>query len=150
MNDFWGFSWEGLVVFVLVMVPNLFYFWLPKSSGAGRAGSHHWMLDVIEHASQAIFVLLLVFWGSRHDSPMLSPYTLGMAVFLFVYYLLWILYFRGFRNLTVLLGMAVAPVAYFILAEIWLHKGPAIVPTVIFGVTHIIITYIDYRSVHKS
>lgn len=150
MSDFWGFSWEGLVVFILVMVPNLFYFWLPKSSGAGRAASHHWLLDVIEHASQAVFVLLLVFFRRSQVSHVLSPYTLGMAVFLFVYYLLWILYFRGFRNLTVLLGMAASPVVYFILAEIWLYKGPAIVPTAIFGVTHIVITYIDYQSVHKS
>lgn len=87
----------------------------------------------------------LVFLISRHDSPLLSPYTLGMAIFLFVYYLLWIFYFRGYKTLTVLLGMAVVPVAYFILAEIWLHKGPAIVPTAIFGFTHIVITYIDYR-----
>ncbi|MFD1773873.1 hypothetical protein [Paenibacillus rhizophilus] len=148
MNYFWGFSWEGLVVFILVMIPNLFYFWLPNSSGSGRTPSKHLILDIMEHGSQAIFIFLLVFLISKQGAPMLSPYTIGMAILLLLYYLLWIFYFRGYKNFTVLLGMAVVPVAYFILAEIWLHKIPAVVPTVIFGVTHIVITYIDYRSAH--
>jgi len=96
----------------------------------------------------AIFILLLVFLVSKKDSPILSPYTIYIAILLISYYALWIFCFADNKNLTILLGMAVLPVAYFILAEIWLHNFPAIIPTVIFGIAHIIITYIDCRPIY--
>ncbi|WP_058301097.1 hypothetical protein [Gorillibacterium timonense] len=148
----WGFSWEGLVVFLLVMVPNLFYFWLPQADAdlvkAEHNGSYR-LWTLIEHASQAVMVALLVFLTSRSSSSFLSPYTLGMAVFLLSYYGMWGFYFRGRRNRLLLLGMAVFPVVYFVLAQLWLHNVPALVPTGIFGIAHVWITICDDQQTSK-
>lgn len=145
MDYYFAFSWKGLLVFLLPMIPNIFYFLYPKLSASGSTANRHLILDIIEHGSQAIFILLLVVLISKKNSPILSSYTIFIAILLLSYYAFWIIYFTGNKNLTILLGMAVLPVVYFILAEIWLHNFPAIIPTVFFGTAHIIITYMDYH-----
>ena len=139
-----GFSWKGLIIFLLPMIPNVFYFLIPASDVSGNNVNTHLILDVFEHGSQAIFIFLLIFVTRKQTSEILCPYTIGMAIMLIFYYLLWIFCFTGKANLGILLGMAVLPVVYFIFAEMWLHNYLAIIPTAIFGVIHVIITYMDF------
>lgn len=148
MGYSFGFSWKGLLAFLLIMIPNMFYFFVPNLAASGRATSNHLIWDIIEHVSQAIFIILLMFLVNKQDSPMVSPYTVCMAILLLSYYVLWTFYFTGNKNLVILLGMATLPVAYFALAEIWLHILPAIIPTAIFGFVHIVITYMDFQNSH--
>lgn len=63
-------------------------------------------------------------------------------------FLLWamdIVFYRQ-RKLDYFLGMAVLPVVYFILAEIWLQNYLAIIPTVLFGIVHVINTYLSIAN----
>ena len=144
MNYYLGFSMKGLIIFLLPMIPNIFYFLFPAPEVTGNIANNHIILDVLEHGSQAIFIFMLIFVISKQTSRIQSPYTTGMAILLIFYFALWILYFTGKANLIILLGMAILPVAYFILAEIWLNNYLAIIPTVLFGIVHVIITYINY------
>ncbi|MBZ9685611.1 hypothetical protein G9F72_004495 [Clostridium estertheticum] len=144
MLDYLGFSWKGVIVFLLPMIPNIFYFLIPASDVSSTNVNTHLILDVLEHGSQAIFIFLLIFVTRKQTSEILCQYTIGMAIILICYYALWIFCFTGKANLGILLGMAVIPVVYFILAEMWLHNYLAIIPTVIFGVLHVIITYMDF------
>ncbi len=146
MDYTFGISWKGILIFLLPMIPNIFYFLFPKVNVPGNAANKHLILDIAEHGSQAVFVFLLVFLLSKQDSAVLSFYTLGLAVILLTYFVLWIFFFLGTKKLMILLGLAILPVAYFILAEIWLHNIPAVIPTVIFGIIHTIITCLDYKK----
>lgn len=148
MNNYFGFSWSGLIVFLLPMIPNVFYFLIPVTEASENKVKGHLLLDILEHGSQAVFIFLLVFVISKQTSEILSPYTIGMAIMLIFYYILWIIYFKGKANLIILLGMAVLPVVYFILAELWLHNYLAIIPTILFGIVHVTITYIDFQLKH--
>jgi hypothetical protein len=139
-----GFSWKGLVIFLLPMIPNVFYFLIPASDVSGNNVNTHLILDVLEHGSQVIFIILLIFVIKKQTSEILCTYTISMATMLIFYYVLWIFCFIGKSNLLILLGMAVIPVIYFILGEMWLHNYLAIIPTVFFGVIHLIITYMDF------
>ena len=143
-----GFSWKGLVVFLLPMLPNILFFILPNPNISTAAINNHFLLDVIEHGSQSIFFALLIFMVSKKESPVLCSYTILMAIILLSYYGFWIAYFTIGSNFIMLMSMAVLPVIYFILAEIWLHNLLAITPLTIFAIVHIIITYIDYYSSH--
>lgn len=144
MNYYLGFSWKGLIVFLLPMIPNIFYFMFPAPEGTGIIANNHMILDVLEHGCQAIFIFMLIFVISKQTYKIQSSYTIGMAMLLIFYFALWILYFTGKANLIILLGMAIVPVIYFIVAEIWLNNYLAIIPTVLFGLLHVIITYINY------
>ena len=138
-----GFSIKGLIVFLLPMIPNLFYFWLPKTGDRMKNVKKHMVLDMVEHGCQGIFILLLIFLVNGKDSPVQSPYTLLFGIILILYFELWFFYFTGRKKLPILLGLAILPVIYFILAEIWLYNFPAVIPTVVFGSAHVIITYLD-------
>lgn len=131
MNYHFGFSWKGLIIFLLPMIPNIFYFLIPALDISGNNANSHLILDVLEHGSQAIFFFLLIFVVREQASEMRCPYIIGMAIMLIFYYGLWILYFTGNANSIIFLGMAVLPVVYFILAEIWLQNYLAIIPTVL-------------------
>jgi hypothetical protein len=143
-----GFSWKGLAVFLLPMFPNILFFILPDPNGSAVVANNHFLLDIIEHGSQAMFFALLIFCVSKKGSPILCGYTLLMIIILLSYYGLWIAYFTIGTNFIMLMSMAVLPVIYFILAEIWLHNVLAIAPLTIFGIVHVIITYIDYCPSH--
>ena len=140
-----GFSWKGLAVFLLSMLPNVLYFILKDSNGRSVIVNNHFLLDIIEHVSQVIFAVLLIFLVSRKEAPILFGYMVFISLFLLSYFGLWIVYFTVRVNFIILMLMAIIPVLYFILTEIWLHNLPAVVFTVIFGIAHLLITYIDYR-----
>ncbi|MEW9096465.1 MAG: hypothetical protein AB2417_15410 [Clostridiaceae bacterium] len=148
MSYDFGFSWKGFIVFLLPMIPNISYFLIPSSDVSGNNINSHLILDVLEHESQVIFIFMLIFLISKQTSEILCPYTIAMAIMLIFYYILWIFCFTGKTNLLILLGMAVIPVGYFILAEIWLHNYLAIIPTVLLGIVHVIITYMDFQLKH--
>ena len=143
-----GFSWKGLVVFLLPMLPNIFFFILQDPNGSTLVNNNHFLLDIIEKGSQTIFFALLIFGVSKKVSPVLCGYTIFMAILLLSYYGFWTAYFTTGTNFIVIMLMAIFPVVYFILAEIWLHNLLAIAPLTIFGIVHIIITYMDYYSSH--
>lgn len=140
-----GFSWKGLIIFILPMLPNVLFFIYKHQNGNMLAANNHFLLDIVEHGSQVIFAALLIFMVSRKDSPVLCGYTILMLILLLAYYGLWIGYFTIGADFIMLMAMAVLPVIYFILGEIWLHNIPAVIATALFGIVHIIITYMDYH-----
>lgn len=148
MKYYFGFSWKGFLIVLLPMIPNVFYFLFPNAISNGSIVGSHLILDIIEHGSQAIYIAFLIILITKKDTPLQSPYVAGMAILLLSYYILWILLFSGMKNLMVLICMSVFPVIYFILAEIWLHNFPAIAPTAIFGIVHVMITCMDFYAAH--
>jgi hypothetical protein len=144
MRYSFGFSWKGFLIVFLPMIPNIFYFLFPNAISSGKVENSHLILDVIEHGSQIIYITLLIFIITNKHVSLQSVYVIAIAIFLLSYYALWVLLFAGNKNLMILICMAVFPVIYFILAEIWLHNFLAIIPTAIFGIIHVIITYIDF------
>lgn len=149
MNYYFGFSIIGLIVFLLAMLPNIFYFIKSAPYASDKGSSKHLILDILEHGCQGIFLFMLIFILRGQDIEIVCPYTIAMSTMLILYYSMWILYFKGIINLKVLMGLAIFPVIYFILAEIWLNNYIAIIPTVIFGIAHVMITYKDYQFEHK-
>lgn len=141
-----GFSFRGLIIFLMPMIPNFFYLLMPYSSAAKGKQNKHLFLDILEHGSQAVFIFLLVFTVNSQSFELLTIYSMFMAAMLILYYILWSFYFFGRHNMIILLGLAIVPVIYFILGELWLLNYWAVVPTVIFGIVHVVITLIDYRS----
>lgn len=126
------------------MIPNFLYFAFPKILPS--KSTNHVLLDIIEHGSQAVLFVLLIFFSTKNDVPLQRIFLIGMIIFLIPYYLLWLLLILGYKNLFILMCMAVFPVIYFILGEIWIKNYPAILPTLVFGVVHSMITYKDFKG----
>ncbi|MDF2474246.1 MAG: hypothetical protein K0R21_2028, partial [Anaerocolumna sp.] len=144
VNYSFGFSLKGFIIFLLPMIPNLFYFLAPAASKFGGNVKNHFILDILEHGSQAVFFFMIIFLIRKQTLDFICSFSVGMVIALLVYYVLWILLFTGQSNLVILITMAILPVIYFILAEIWLNNYLAIIPTALFGIVHAFITYMDF------
>lgn len=140
-----GLSWQGLVVLALPMLPNVLFLVLENPNVSRTVTSHHPFLSIIEHGSQGIFAGLLVLLVSRRASPMTSAHVVVMGLLLLAYLGLWIAYFTIGASFSMLMCMAVVPVIYFVVAEIWLHNPLAIVFTAVFGIAHFAVTWLDFR-----
>ncbi|HHX12261.1 MAG TPA: hypothetical protein GX731_05525 [Clostridiales bacterium] len=145
MKYSFGVSWKGLLVIVLLIIPNAIFALFPDLMPISNSFKDHLPLDIIEHGTRAIYIALLISLRPQKEASLKKSYILPMTILLLAYYSLWLALLTGNHSFIVLLGMAIVPVIFLIFAELWLNIYPAILPTVIFGIIHVIITYIDYK-----
>ncbi len=144
MNLKASFSWVGLVVFALPMLINIAYVMFPPAGEAKPpAPVTHWV-EIVEQVSRIAYLLGVTLLVSRRPVSWRSAWLFLAAVFLILYYAVWIRYFALGREIALLkraflfvpMPLAVFPVLYFLCAAVWLHNVPAVIPMVIFGAAH--------------
>lgn len=144
MNLKVSFSWVGLVVFALPMLINIAYVMFPPTGEAKPpAPVTHWV-EIVEQVSRIAYLLAVTLLVSRRPVSWRSAWLFLAAVFLILYYAVWIRYFSLGREIALLkraflfvpMPLAVFPVLYFLCAAVWLHNVPAVILMVIFGAAH--------------
>lgn len=144
MNLKASFSWVGLVVFALPMLINIAYVMFPPAGEAKPpAPVTHWV-EIVEQVSRIAYLLAVTLLVSRRPVSWRSAWLFLAAVFLILYYAVWIRYFALGREIALLkraflfvpMPLAVFPVLYFLCAAVWLHNVPAVILMVIFGAAH--------------
>lgn len=144
MNLKVSFSWVGLVVFALPMLINIAYVMFPPAGEAKPpAPVTHWV-EIVEQVSRIAYLLAVTLLVSRRPVSWRSAWLFLAAVFLILYYAVWIRYFALGRESALLkraflfvpMPLAVFPVLYFLCAAVWLHNVPAVILMVIFGAAH--------------
>ena len=121
MNLKVSFSWIGLVVFALPMLINIVYAIFPPSGKAEQtAAVTHW-IEMVEQISRMAYLLAITLLVSRNPVHFRSVWLCLAAIFLLLYYVVWIRYFAGGRDIALLnrpfffvpMPLAVFPVLYF-------------------------------------
>lgn len=148
MNLNVSFSWIGLVVFVLPMLINIAYAIFPPSGKAEQTVAVTRWIEMVEQISRIAYLLAITLLVSRNPINFRSAWLCLVAIFLLLYYIVWIRYFAGGRNIALLnrpflfvpLPLAVFPVLYFLCAALWLHNIPAAILMVIFGAAHLTVS----------
>jgi hypothetical protein len=147
-----SFSWIGAIVFLLPMIINVIYAIFPPVNAAEPAKVNK-ILEIIENATRILYLFALVLLVSKQKLDYKSPWLYIALVFLVLYYIVWIRYFAGGREnslmnqsfLFIPMPLAIFPVLYFIFAAIWMHNYIAVGIMVVFGVAHNIITYQSFH-----
>ncbi|MBE5960941.1 MAG: DUF3810 domain-containing protein [Lachnospiraceae bacterium] len=147
-----GFSIRGFVIFLIPMLINIVYFLLPpvnerKQGGAGVSGNQ--ILTMIEQGSRIAYATAICLLVSKKKIDVKSPFLYIAILFLILYYIVWIRYFIGGRNIKLLgssflfipMPLAIFPVIYFLFAALWLHNYYAFGFMILFGIAHNIISY---------
>ncbi len=153
MQFSFGFSWIGLIIFALPMLPNLLFILLPPKAEQEPAKEGGKLLGILENAGRVAYIVLIIFLVSKKEITLINPFTVAMLVFLLLYYFLWFQYFAGGRGralmgksfLGIPVPMAVFPVLYFILAALWLRNLPALAAAILFGFAHVVNSYQTLR-----
>ena len=153
MNLKVSFSWIGLLIFTLPMLINIAYVLFPPAGKAEQpAAVMHW-IEIVEQISRIAYLFAVTLLVSRETLSFRSVWFSLAAVFLVLYYAVWLRYFMGGREIALLsrsflfvpMPLAVFPVLYFLCAAIWLHNLPAAIIMVIFGAAHLTVSIQSFR-----
>lgn len=146
MNQYrFAFDIWGLVLSLLVMLPNFIWFVVPAPNDILRAESATPFLDIIASVCQFLFVAALcVVVNQERDAPGLTRLIRGCIGWGLLYYAGWILYYLGFTNPPVILLLTVPPCLAFLFFAADRKNFIAAVPAVIFTVCHLIYGIVNF------
>lgn len=138
------FSYRAVVVFVLLMLPNIVYFISPPTDIPSTLGSSMKIIGAIENAFRIISFLLLFFMTKNPNASLKSPWVIGISIFMALYFVLWGRYFLEGSTYAILgkdflgipMPMVIFPVGCLICTAFWLDCIPAVIATIIFGIVH--------------
>ena len=153
MNLKFSFSWIGLVVFALPMLPNIAFVVFPPVGSAEAASAVPRWIERVEQVSRIAYLLSITLWVNREPLHFKSAWLCLAALFLILYYIVWIRYFAGGRDIALLnrpfllvpMPLAVFPVLYYLCAAVWLHSIPSAIIMLIFGATHLAVSLQSFR-----
>ena len=154
MNLKVSLCWSGLVVFALPMLINIAYVVFPPAGEAKPSRAVPRWLEGIEQGGRIAYLLAIALLASREPIGLRSAWLGLAACFLALYYVVWMRYFLGGRQIALLnraflfvpMPLAVFPVLYYLCAAIWLRNLPAVAAMLIFGTAHLAVSVLSFRK----
>lgn len=135
----------GLLLFLLIMIPNLIWFVVPAPNDILRGESATGLLDTIASVCQVLFIAALCVVVNRERPALrLTPVICGCVGSGVLYYAGWILYYLGFTNPPVILLLTVPPCLAFLLFAVDRKNFVAVIPIMIFSVCHLIYGAVNF------
>lgn len=135
----------GLVLFLLVMLPNFIWFAVPAPDDILRAESATPFLDMIASVCQVLLVAALCAVVNQERNALgLTPLIRSCVGCGLLYYAGWILYYLGFTSPPVILLLTVPPCLAFLLFAADRKNFVAAVPAVIFTICHLIYGIVNF------
>lgn len=139
-----GFSPQGLVAFLLVLIPNIVFVATANSSSKQGLEDKNQMVSAVQNVLQMLLIFMLVFVKNQHKKSLKDLRVITGILFLVSYYLLWCRYFFSGMDYSVIsssvavsVAMALFPAIYFILTELWLENPIGAVTGFAFGIAHV-------------
>jgi hypothetical protein len=136
----------GLVLYALQLFPNIIWMLSPPTNNVlTKNSSPYQILNIIEQVFGIMTVAVLILLINKSGVKNSNLY-IGLAIlFLVGYYVAWIFYYKGVVSPFLLIaGIAGMPPLYFLFVGLWMNNYVALIPCVIFGITHIAITCSTY------
>lgn len=134
------FNVYGLVLFIIIMMPNFIWFAIPSQNDILRNESLTPLIDNLAIIFQVIMIFFLCFISNKviHKNSILSFFMIGL------YFICWILYYLSIVNIVIILGLCLFPSFSFIFYEIKNKNWIALVPTIIFSILHLIYGIVNF------
>ncbi len=140
-----GFDIWALVLFVVIMIPNIIWFAIPAPNDILRTESITKIADTIASISQVVMlVALCVFINKEHKKRNVTRFTVAVIINCVLYFICWILYYIGISGAVVILGMTIFPCLAFLFFAIDRKNNIAIIPISIFTICHLIYGIVNF------
>ena len=135
----------GLLLFLLVMLPNFVWFAVPASNDILRTDSATPVADAIGSVFQVLTVACFCFVIPKSRSKLrFSPLIVATIICVAIYYIGWVLYYTDNVSPTVILLLTIPPCLAFILFAADRRNLPAVVLAAGFTVGHLVFGVVDY------
>lgn len=140
-----GFDVWGLILFLLVMLPNFIWFAVPAPNDVLRTESVTHVVDVVASVCQVLTVACLCFVINKERSQLrFSPLVIAAIVCVAVYYAGWASYYLGIANSLVIIILTIPPCLAFILFAADRKNIPAALFATVFVVCHLIFAIMNF------
>jgi hypothetical protein len=143
---------SGIIIPVLIMVPNLIYYLKMRNKGDVPASnkSAPTFIKIIENIGRLGILITPIFFSLNLDNRFSLFFLLLCMLFLSLYYIAWLRHFLSGSNqidlrkrLLIPLPLAVYPSLYLICSSYLLSSIPMLIFSVVFAIAHIWVTYIE-------
>lgn len=140
-----SFDIGGLLLFLIIMIPNFIWFSLPAPNDVLRADSATEMVDTIASICQVLMVIALcIFVNIRSCKLSITPLIITVMICCLLYFASWIGYYLGIVNAVIILGLTIPPCLAFMLYAIDRRNMIAVVPISIFLLCHLIYGIVNF------
>ena len=140
-----GFDISGLVIFLIIMLPNFIWFAVPAPNDILRQESMTPIVDVIGSVFQIIFVAsLCIVINKERDSIRISSLLISSAFCIGLYFLGWVLYYNGIVSPMVIICLTLPPCIAFIFFALDRKNIIAFIPAVCFTICHLIYGTVNF------
>ncbi len=139
-----GFEVWGLLLFLIVMIPNFIWFAIPAPNDILRAESMTETVDTVASICQILMIAALCIFRNREYRKMCVTHLVLIVAGCLLYFLSWILYYGGIVNAIVILGLTIPPCLVFLFFAIDRKNGIALIPILIFTICHLIYGVVNF------
>ena len=140
-----GFDILGLLLFLIIMIPNFIWFAVPTSNDILRNESITPVIDMIASIFQVIMVIALCIIKNKHcQKPMKKIWFKLIIVSIIIYFAGWILYYIGIVNALVIIDLCIAPCVAFMLLSIARKNIFAFILSIMFMICHALYGIINF------
>ena len=134
-----GFDIWGLLLFLIIMIPNFIWFAVPTSNDILRNESLTPMIDMIASIFQVIMVIsLCIIKNKQCQKSMEKTWFKWIVIAIIIYFVGWILYYIGIVNSVIILDLCIAPCVAFIIFSINRKNIIALIASLIFMICHVL------------
>ena len=140
-----GFDIGGLLLFLIIMIPNFIWFAVPAPNDILRNPSTTENIDAVASVFQVIMIICLCILKNRNQSRIhITPLIIITIISVAVYFISWVFYYVGITKAFVILGLTIPPCMAFLFYSIDRKNVVAVVPTIIFTICHLIYGIVNY------
>lgn len=134
-----SFEIWGLLLFLIIMIPNFIWFAIPAPNDILRAKSITEMVDTVASVCQILMIVAICIIRNRESKKLcISPFIIMAAACYLLYVASWIAYYSGMTNVVVILGLTIPPCLAFLFFAIDRKNGIALIPISIFTICHVV------------
>ncbi|MDE6005024.1 MAG: hypothetical protein K2G88_06520 [Oscillospiraceae bacterium] len=135
----------GLLLFLIVMLPNFIWFSVPAPNDILRENSITEMIDTVASICQVLMIIALcIFRNTESKKLCITPFIIIVAGCYLLYLASWIVYYVGIVNVIVILGLTIPPCLVFLFFAIDRRNGIAIIPISVFTICHLIYGMVNF------
>lgn len=140
-----GFDIWGVLLFLIIMIPNFIWFVVPAPNDVLRAKSITETVDTVASVCQILMIAALCIFRNRGSKKLhITPFIIMAAVCYLLYVASWIAYYNDMVNVVVILGLTIPPCLAFLFFAIDRKNGIALIPTSIFTICHLVYGVVNF------
>ncbi len=140
-----GFEIWGLLLFLIMMIPNFIWFVIPAPNDILRVNSVTEKMDTIASICQVLMVVSLCIFTNRESKKLcVTPFMIIVAGCCLLYFISWIVYYVGIANVIIILGLTILPCAAFLFFAIDRKNKIAMIPILAFTICHLIYGIVNF------